>query len=470
MKQVHKATFSDHFSLITHHFSLLTSFVSPSCTFVDKNLDNSAQLFYIKGMDNSISRLQALSCQMSLERGEEHCYVTGKDYNFPARPNLTPDTGTRDTQIFVHPAVLPNGQRIKLLKTLLSSACERDCYYCPFRLGRDMRRATFQPEEFARLFMLLAQKGIAEGIFLSSGVIGGGVRTEDKLLDTADILRHKLGFRGYIHLKIMPGAQRDQVYRVMQLADRVSVNLEVPNTARLAKLAPHKQFLSELLQPLKWVDEIRRTQLPPPRPWLDTHSSRPTTHSSLITTPDSRLLPRHSSWPSSVTQFVAGGAGESDLELLTATSYLYRNLHLKRAYFSRFNPVPDTPLENQPPVPPIREHRLYQASFLLRDYDFDLEELPFENDGSLPSQTDPKQAWAQRNLAGRPVEINRAERHELLRVPGIGPKGVDAILKARRQSRLRDLSALRALGVVIKHAAPFLLLDGKQATYQPALL
>ena len=124
--------------------------------------------------------------------------------------------------------------------------------------GGDFRRATFQPEEFARLFVTLSRKGIAEGVFLSSGITGGGIRTQDKLLDAADIMRHKLGFRGYIHLKIMPGAERSQVERAMQLADRVSVNLEAPNNNRLARLAPHKQFTEELLQPLKWVEEIRR--------------------------------------------------------------------------------------------------------------------------------------------------------------------------------------------------------------------
>ena len=416
-------------------------------------------------MDDAVSRLQALASQMSLEPDSEYpglqrvaCCPSNAPLDALTRDTLTRDTvthdtvthdtGKRDTEIFVHPAILPNGQRIKLLKTLLTSACERDCYYCPFRAGRDTRRATFQPEEFARMFMALATKGIAEGMFLSSGVAGGGVRTQDRLLDTADILRNKLGFRGYLHLKIMPGAERAQVERAMQLADRVSVNLEAPNSQRLSRLAPHKQFIEELLQPLKWVDEIRRTQPPPPHPSRDT---------------------RHPHWPSSVTQFVAGGAGESDLELLATTDYLYRNLHLKRAYYSRFNPIPNTPLENQPPTPPIREQRLYQASFLLRDYGFELEELPFEAGGKLPVQNDPKQAWAMRNLSEHPLEVNRAERHELLRVPGIGSKGAEAILRARRQERLRDLSALRALGVLVGRAAPFLLLDGKRAAYQPVL-
>lgn len=383
---------------------------------------------------DAVTRLRALSEQMSFEPAEERSPV-GTPYL--DRTENCPDA------VFVHPAVLPNGQRIKLLKTLLTSACERDCYYCPFRAGRDFRRATFQPEEFARLFAGLAQKGIAEGVFLSSGLAGGGLRTQDKLLATAEILRTKLNFRGYIHLKVMPGAERAQVERAMQLADRVSVNLEAPNSERLARLAPHKQFIEELLEPLKWMDEIRRTQ-PAWRGW-------------------------RGRWPSSVTQFVAGGAGESDLELLTATEYLYRRLGLRWAYFSPFNPIHDTPLEHQPPTPVIREHRLYQASFLLRDYGFDLEELPFEADGRLPVGIDPKLAWARGNLAGNPVEINRAERGLLMRVPGIGARGADAILRARRQVRIRDLSTLKKLGILPERAAPFLLLDGKQAAYQPAL-
>ena len=185
---------------------------------------------------------------------------------------------------FVHPAKLPNGQSIKLLKTLLTSACERDCYYCPFRAGRDFRRATFLPDEFAALFMNLHRVGAAEGVFLSSGVTGGGVRTQDRLLDTADILRHRLGFRDYIHLKVMPGVEKAQVERAMQLADRISVNLEAPNSARLTQLAPHKVFMEELLQPLKWVNEIRRS-VPAYKGWKGR-------------------------WPSTVTQFVVGGADE----------------------------------------------------------------------------------------------------------------------------------------------------------------
>ena len=334
----------------------------------------------------SFVRLQMLTSQMELEPAEE---------SRPEAPACF--TPRQRDEVFIYPAQLPNGQNIKLLKTLLTSACERDCFYCPFRAGRDFRRATFKPEEFANVFMELNRTGVAEGTFLSSGVAGGGVRTQDKLLDTADILRRKRGFRGYIHLKIMPGAEKSQVERAMQLADRVSVNLEAPNTDRLARLAPHKQFLDELLQPLKWVEEIRKTQ-PACKGW-------------------------NGRWPSTTTQFVVGGADESDLELLTTTAWLNKNVRLKRAYFSAFNPIADTPLENKTATDPMREHRLYQASFLLRDYGFDPEELPFVNDGFLPLRTDPKLAWAQINLIERPLEINRAEKSQLLRIPGIGPKG-----------------------------------------------
>ncbi len=383
---------------------------------------------------DSLDTLKLLSSQMTFEPDGE--------------PRINSDTPTcfspkeRD-HAFTHPAQLPNGQKIVLLKTLLSSACERDCFYCPFRAGRDFRRATFKPDEFASLFSKMNRGGMAEGVFLSSGVAGGGVRTQDKLLDTADILPKKYLFKGDLHLKRMPGSEKDQVYRAMQLADRVSVNLEAPSTERLAKLAPHKIFIEELLRPLRWVEEIRRS-VPAYKFW-------------------------NGRYPSTVTQFVAGGSDESDLELLNTTNWLMKNVRLKRAYFSAFHPVYDTPLENKPAVNPMREHRLYQASFLLRDYGFDLEDLPFTTESNLPINTDPKQAWAQMNLLHSPIEINQADRHQLLRIPGIGLKGADAILNARRLSRLRDLSTLKKLGIIAERAAPYVLLDGRKSAYQLGL-
>jgi predicted DNA-binding helix-hairpin-helix protein len=383
---------------------------------------------------DAIARLQLLSSQMHLEPAEDaHCRQVAEI------PLLTKK---RDA-LFISHGVLPNGKRIRLLKTLQTSACERNCYYCPFRAERDFRRATFKPDEMAHTFIALNRGGIAEGIFLSSGIVSGGTNTQEKMLDTAEILRKKLGYQGYLHLKIMPGAERGQVLRAMQLADRVSINLEAPNTKRLLKLAPRKEFTEELMEPLRWMDEIRRSQ--------------------------PRQLTWKGYWPSSVTQFVVGGAGESDVELLSTSDFLYNELHVKRAYFSAFTPQPDTPLENHPPTSPKRELRLYQASFLLRDYGFTAEEMPFDEHGNLPLHEDPKLAWAQANLSAYPVNINQASRDELLRIPGIGPKSAGAILAARRtgqQIRLHDLGDLYKIGVNANRAAPFILLDGKRPGFQ----
>ena len=378
---------------------------------------------------SELARLKLLSSQMHLEpSGGEEC------------PELS---GRKEESIYTSKAVLPNGRRISLLKTLLTSVCERDCYYCPFRQGRDFRRATFKPDEFAQVFMYMHKAGMVEGIFLSSGVINGGVYTQDQILATAEILRRKHNYQGYLHLKVMPGAQRAQVEQAMLLADRVSVNLEAPNTERLRRLAPHKEFTEELLKPLHWAEQIRKEQSPH-KAWKGT-------------------------WPSTVTQFVVGGADESDLELLSTTEKLHRQMGLARAYFSRFSPISDTPLENKTPTPLARQNRLYQASFLIRDYGFTLEEMPFEGQGNLPLDIDPKLAWAQCNLTRDPIEINSAPREILLRIPGIGPKSVDTIIKARGQLKLRHLSQLTKLGIMARKAAPFILLDGIQPAHQLTL-
>jgi predicted DNA-binding helix-hairpin-helix protein len=196
----------------------------------------------------------------------------------------------------------------------------------------------------------------------------------------------------------------------------------------------------------QWAEEIRRSQ-PGFRGW-------------------------NGRWPSTVTQFVVGGVGDSDLELLSTTEYLHRHLRLGRAYFSAFHPVSNTPLENVPSASPLREHRLYQSSFLLRDYGFSVEELPFKGEGCLPLNIDPKTAWAREHLVNQPVEINRADRHDLLRIPGIGPRSADAILSARGKGdlvRFHSLADLRQIGVNPTRAAPYILIDGKQPSHQMRL-
>ncbi len=302
-----------------------------------------------------------------------------------------------------------------------------------------MKRLTFSPDELAGGFDTLQRAGKVQGMFLSSGIIKGGVTTQDKIIETAEIVRRHYGYRGYLHLKVMPAIEYDQLYRLMQLADRVSVNLEGPTQERVDALAPKKDFKRDLLTMLRWAEEIRRKH------------------------PNEKLA-------GTVTQFVVGAVGDTDQELLSLSSHLYRDLGLTRAYYSGFSPVIQTPFENLPPTDPLREHRLYQASFLLRDYGWNVEDLPFLTDGNMLLDMDPKRAWAERHLRASPIEIMTASREQLLRVPGIGPMGADAILKARRLGRLTDLSHLRQLNIrAPEQVAPYILLDGHMLATQMRL-
>lgn len=343
----------------------------------------------------------------------------------------------------IHLAAVPGGRRFPLLKVMLTTACEHNCFYCPFRAGRNHRRVTFQPDELAHTIIRTHSAGLIERVFLSTGIFNGGANTQNKLLDTAVILRKKLDYHGYLHIKIMPGAEHGQVLQAMRLADRISTNLEAPNPPRLNTLAPEKDFERELLRPLRWAHELRRST-----------SSRQGWQGR---------------WPSTTTQFVVGAAGESDLELLSTVEYLFRQLRLMRVYFEAFSPVHDTPMESHPPENVVRQQRLYEASFLLRDYGFDLDELPFTLDGKLPLHKDPKQAYADQELRAAPIELNIADRDSLLRVPGIGPQTADRLLTLRRQGRLRDLDLLRSQHLISERSAPYILLDGKQPTHQPKL-
>lgn len=331
----------------------------------------------------------------------------------------------------------PTGKK-PILKAMMTTACERNCFYCPFRAGRSQTtRVTYTPDEMAKTYDTIQRAGLVQGLFLSSGIIKGGVTTQDKIIDAAEILRRRYSYRGYIHLKIMPGAEHDQVRRAMQLADRVSINLEGATAERLAALAPKKDFWHELFPRLQWISELRR---------------------------------KEGLSASVVTQFVVGAVGDTDLELLHTSGHLYTQLGLRRTYFMAFRPVLQTPFESLAPASPQREFRLYQASFLLRDYGWNLEDMPFLQDGNLPLDIDPKLAWAKANLRETPVEVNQAERGDLLRVPGIGPKTADAIVATRRRQRIRELGHLQHLGMRdVSKASPYLLLDGRVAEQQMSL-
>lgn len=332
----------------------------------------------------------------------------------------------------------PHGQK-PILKAMMTTACERNCYYCPFRAGRSSaKRITFTPDEMAATTIQMVRAGLVDGLFLSSGIIKGSVTTQDKINATAELLRRKYHYRGYIHLKIMPGADYEQVRIAMRMADRVSVNLEGATPQRLAALAPKKDYWGELITRTQWIHQIKqRDRLP----------------------------------TSAVTQFVVGAVGDTDLELLQVSERLFQQMGLRRTYYSAFHPVSDTPFDNLEPTPSLREFRLYQASFLLRDYGFQLEDLPFTQGGQLPLDADPKRLWAETHLAHSPIELNTAQRQELLRVPGIGPIAADTILNARRQATLRELSHLRHLGVRdVAKLAPYVLLAGKRPAQQLSLI
>ncbi len=385
---------------------------------------------------DAIEKLQLFSVNMQFEAAED---VKALQQNFSCQKELT----KLKERFPITQARLPNGKTIPLLKTMQTSVCERDCNYCCFRAGRDTPRASLTPDELASAIVKLSQAGIAKGVFLSSGITGGGIRTQDRIIQTAEILREKYHYQEYIHLKIMPGAEKGQIFRAMQLADRVSINLEGPDEKSLNKLAPHKVFFQELIEPLRMIEEIRSNH-PPHLAWKNT-------------------------WPSSCTQFVVGAVGETDLGLLQTTVNLQSKFKIARAYYSNFSPVIDTPFENLPPLNPWRQYRLYQAFYLLRDYHFDLEEIPFQQAGNLNLHKDPKLSWAESNLTENPIDINFADYHELIKIPGIGPISARKICQKRRYGKIRDTSTLRKMGVPIKRAARFILLDGQQPAYQPGL-
>lgn len=340
---------------------------------------------------------------------------------------------------WIYPATLPDGKTVRLLKVLLTNICEKNCYYCGVRAGRNVPRISFTPEELAAAFDQMHRTALVDGLFLSSGICAGADRTMDRMIACVELLRTRYHFSGYIHLKLLPGISEAHIERAVQLANRISVNLEAPNAERLAVIAPHKDFFGELTAPM----QVARR---------------------LIDESGGRLVQA-----GQTTQFVVGAAGEPDREILGTTTQLYRELGLRRAYFSAFQPVPGTPLDSLSPTPTWREHRLYQADWLLRFYGFAFDDLVFDEAGNLPRQADPKLIYARSHPELFPVEINRASREQLLRVPGLGPRSVARILDRRREGVLRELSDLEKAGAVAQRAAPYILLDGKRPPYQLSL-
>ncbi|MGB9788994.1 putative DNA modification/repair radical SAM protein [Dictyoglomus turgidum] len=329
---------------------------------------------------------------------------------------------------WIYPTTLPDGRTVRLLKILLSNDCIHNCYYCANRRDRNFQRVSFTADELVRLFLELRRKNLVDGLFLSSAVTKSPKYTMEQMLKTVEILREKHNFKGYIHLKILPESSLDYIEAAIRYADRVSVNLEAPKEDYLKEIAPEKN-LNLLMSKLEMIKKLSERNLKP---------------KSGIT-----------------TQFVVGATREKDIEILSLTFKLYQEYNLSRAYFSAFQPIPQTPLEELHPTPTWREVRLYEADFLIRKYNFSIDELIFDENGNLPLREDPKIIWAKANPQFFPIEINTATYEQLLRIPGIGPISAKKIIKVRKEQKIKDIKDLKKLGIQVERCKNYILINGR---------
>ena len=323
---------------------------------------------------------------------------------------------------WIYPVALPQGGYTVLFKTLLSNACENDCRYCPLRSDTNVPRCTLQPEQVASIFMEYVRKRKVFGLFLSSAVIHNADYTMEKINTVARLLRCRHGFRGYIHLKIIPGASDAAIEDSLSLATAVSLNIETPGEKHFRLLSGRKNYERDILRPLDLMGRL---------------TSRGMKFSKIKCT----------------TQFIVGASDETDAEIVGAMSDLYDRLNFKRVYFSAYQKGlgdPGIPGERMFLTTPgdafAREHRLYQVDFLLRKYRFNREDIPLGEDGNLRLDKDPKELWADSHPEYYPVRINRSDRETLLRVPGIGPETARRILCRRREGRLTGIDDLGIKG------------------------
>lgn len=329
---------------------------------------------------------------------------------------------------WLYPVSLPSGGFSIMLKTLLSNVCVNDCKYCPYRDDMDTRRATLQPEEVARIFTEYRRRHRLQGLFLSSGVIGTPDRTMDRMIATARILRGKYAYRGYIHLKVIPGASNEAIDEALAVASTLSINVETPTRRSFARLSSRKQYEEDIVRPLKRIAE---------------RTAKGERYAKVGQT----------------TQFLVGASDETDAEIVEATGRLYKRLHLNRVYFSAYQRgfgargIPGES-EQAPESADVltREHRLYQVDFLLRKYGFDAGEIPLAEGGMLSLAAEPKQAWADAHPERFPVRLATASRKELLRVPGLGPETVKKIVSARRTRAVRTLRDVGMRGKRLRRA------------------
>jgi predicted DNA-binding helix-hairpin-helix protein len=335
------------------------------------------------------------------------------------------------------------GKRMSLLRVLMTNACSYNCHYCPMRRDRPMPRTLLKPEELVRIFLAAHQRGWCQGLFITTGIPGRPTKVMDDLITVLELLREKHRFAGYIHVKLVPGSEVGQIDRLTALASRVSLNFEAPCGASLAQIAPDKSFSTTLhdferVRKLVVLEQEAQAQGKPRDPF-------------------------HPGGASGMTmQFVVGATSDSDRALLDTIARLRAGGGVHHPHFSAFRPISNTPLESAPATPALREHRLYQAAYLLTSYGFHPNEVVYGPGDNLPLAMDPKTAWALNHPECFPVEVNSAPYEELLRVPGIGPLAARRIVAQRGSIVLRGLSDLRRLGVITHRAAGFLLLRGRR--------
>ncbi len=362
---------------------------------------------------------------------------------------------------WIYPVSLPNGGTSVLFKTLVSNVCSNDCKYCPLRANQDVRRCTLNEEETVNTFLDYHKRGEVFGLFLSSGVLGTPDATMERLNRIAKILRYRRNFRGYIHLKVIPGASANAIEEAVKLSSAVSLNIETPGAKYLAQLSDKKRFLEDIVEPIKLI---------------------------------SRLTGRGNKYErvKQTTQFIVGAADETDSEIVKYMWGLYDRLNLRRIYFSAYQKIDNNDSntlfsrrrnddeksdlsrrsEAKPDVsasqseirnpqsaintPFVREHRLYQVDFLLRKYGFSESDIIFDQQGNLPLDTDPKESWAKRNPQYFPVNINKASKDELLRVPGFGQITVERILESRKSAKIKTITDLGKSTMLLKKATDYL--------------
>ena len=350
-----------------------------------------------------------------------------------------------------------DGRCITLLKVLMTNVCVYDCAYCVNRCSNDVQRAAFSPRELADLTIGLYRRNCIEGLFLSSGVAGCPDRTSELMVRTLSILREEYGFRGYTHAKVVPGTSPELVERLGRLADRLSVNLELPSQKSLRLLAPQKskqQIMRPMRQIRDGIDEAAADRALARR-----------MPASIRKASTARRVPAFAP-AGQATQMIIGATPESDYEILGLAAALYRSLSMKRVFYSAYVPVVDDPrlpgADEDVGARLDREHRLYQADWLMRFYGYEVDEIIDAEHPFLARDVDPKVNWALNHLEAFPVEVNTAPYALLLRVPGIGVRGAQGIVKARRTATLRE-EELRRIGIAYKRARFFITCDGVYA-------